>query len=45
MPRDYIEGYLGGAAYTYDRQAYDFYRNPAQAAYDEFATFVNSEMD
>ena len=29
MPRSYIEGYLGAAAYTYDRQAYDLYRNPA----------------
>ena len=41
MPRDYIEGYLGGVAYTYDRAAYDLYRDPAQAAYDEFGKYIN----
>mgnify|MGYP006126913883 CR=1 FL=1 len=45
MPRSYIEGYLNAVAYTYDRSAYEFYREPAQAAYDDFAVFVDHKMD
>ena len=40
MPNDYISDYLGAAAYTYDRSAYDIFRPPFMDSLANFTSFV-----
>ena len=45
MPNEWIGDYLGAAAYTYDRSAYDLFRPPFEDSFGNFTLFVNATYD